>query len=200
MSTETGEAPRQVASAPPDKKPRGRNDVFANYLVVLLVFAGLSLVIVLFASWGEEERVEEVDYEADVDVFTTVAPFPVLAPENLPDDWVATSSRLTLSGTSAGEELTDPVAWDVGFVTSSEEYASLRIGDDDPEGFIREMTNDGDPDGDQQVTGETWDRYESPDGDRRSLVRATEGATLVVTGTAPYDELAILAESLEPQE
>ncbi|QVQ51461.1 DUF4245 domain-containing protein [Spiractinospora alimapuensis] len=201
MTTETDDAPAQTAApATPEKKPRSRNDVFANYLVVLLAFAGISLVIVLFASWGEEESLPEVDYEADAEQFTAFAPFPVLAPEDLPDDWVATSSRLTLAGATAGEEITDPVKWDVGFVTSSEEYASLRIGDDDPEDFIADMTNDGDPDGDQQVADDTWDRYETPDGDRRSLVRPTEGATLVVTGTATYDELATLAESLEPQE
>lgn len=192
MTTDT-----QPTAPPQKKKQRRGNDVFANYLVVLLVFAGGALLVGLFMSWGQEEQLPEVDPAPDAAQFAEFAPYTAYVPENVPDDWVATSSRLTLNGATPDEAPTDPVSWDVGFVTTSDEYASFRMSNEVPADFIPAMTQDGESAGDQEVSGDTWDRYESAD--RRSLVHETDEATLVVTGTADYEELTTLAEALVAQ-
>lgn len=179
-------------------RTRRANDVFANYVMVLLGFVALAVFVVLVVSWRQEERLPEVDYSTDADTFAEVAPFTAYVPEDLPDSWVPTSSRLDTGGAAAGEEPTDPVMWDVGFVTGSEEYASLRVSDAELGEFIAEMTENGAPDGTEAVGGERWERYYSEERGRRSLVLPVDGATLIVTGTANYEELAVLAASLEP--
>jgi hypothetical protein len=47
------------------------------------------------------------------------------------------------------------------------------------------------------VAGAAWTRYAAAKD--RALVRTVGTVTLVVTGTASYDELATLAAALQPQ-
>jgi uncharacterized protein DUF4245 len=61
------------------------------------------------------------------------------------------------------------------------------------------MTNRDRAVGSRQVAGATWAEYHREDKRQRSLVRLLPGVTLVVTGTASFDELAVLAASLRPQ-
>src|SRR5262249_31705048 len=95
-----------------------------------------------------------------------------------------------------------PVSWHLGFNTPSKEYAALEESNEAPDGagnFIDRMTSQGHPDGTLQVAGVTWARTFRPDKKQRSLVRRLPGLTLVVTGTASYEELAVLAGSLRLQ-
>lgn len=178
---------------------RAKDRTFTNYMVVLLVFAALVAGMVLVVSARQEEHLPTVDYRPDATLLAENAPYTAYVPEGLPADWRPTSSRLDLGGATAGEPPTDPVTWDVGFATPSDEYASLRISDADPETFVAEMTEGGEPDGTERVDGQVWERYYSTGEGRRSLVRSADGATLVVTGTAEYAELAVLAAALEPR-
>ncbi len=50
--------------------------------------------------------------------------------------------------------------------------------------------------GSKDIAGTVWDTWEN--GDRRSLVRAVGADETIVSGTAPWEELAILAASLQP--
>ncbi|MBX6768847.1 MAG: DUF4245 family protein, partial [Actinomadura rubrobrunea] len=62
------------------------------------------------------------------------------------------------------------------------------------------MTNNKKPIGTQQVNGVTWTKYHRKDKKANSLARTLpNGVSLVVTGTASYEELAVLAASLKPQ-
>jgi hypothetical protein len=177
---------------------RGTGDSIANYAVVLLGFVAVAVVVVLFVGARQQERLPEVDYTADAAALAEFAPYTAYTPEDTPQGWTPTSSRLDDGGALAGGEPQEPVTWDLGFATASDEYASLRISDAEPREFIAEMTQNGEADGEQMVDGEQWERYVGDEG-QLSLVRETEDATLVVTGTADYEELAELAASLEPQ-
>lgn len=172
---------------------------FLNYAVALLALCALVAGAVLLFSPSQEERISPIDYTPEAFALSTTAPYTAYVPEDLPEDWLPTSSRLDLGGGEAGGEPTEPVVWDVGFATPQDEYASLRIGDADPEAFIAEHTENAEPVGtEEQVDGQTWQRYANEEG-RVSLVRELDDATLVVTGTADYPELAVLAGSLEPR-
>ena len=48
------------------------------------------------------------------------------------------------------------------------------------------------------VAGQQWTTYENPEGDHRALVRAADGATYVVVGTGPYEQLEDFASTLKP--
>jgi hypothetical protein len=161
---------------------------------MLACFVVVALVI-LITPRRNENAMPRVDYRGDLSGLVAVAPFQAQAPEGLPPQWYPTSTRL--SGHAGG-----PISWHLGFNTPRKEYAALEESNETPDGaggFVDRMTSQGHPDGTAQVAGATWARTFRPDKKQRSLVRRLPGLTLVVTGTASYEELAVLAGSLRPQ-
>lgn len=165
---------------------------FTVAMLACLVVVGL---VLLLTPRNDPDTVPRVDYTGDLTGLRAVAPYTPQAPEGLPPQWYPTSSRL--SGTSGG-----PVAWHLGFYTPQKQYAALEESDESPGGaggFVDRMTSQGRPDGSTLIGGVTWDKTFRPDKKQRSLVHRLSGLTIVVTGTASYDELATLAGSLKAQ-
>jgi hypothetical protein len=173
-----------------------------RYAVALLACLGLVATIVLLTPRRHQGGVPTVNYANDLAALLRAAPYPAYAPVGLPWGWRPTSSRLTGPGTGGGDTGRDePVAWHLGFVTPSDRYGAVEQSDerpDGPGGFVIRMTSEGRPEGTQPVAGQSWQRYLREDKNQRSLVRRLPGRTLVVTGTADYSELAVLAGSLRP--
>jgi hypothetical protein len=165
---------------------------FSMALLSCLVVVGL---VILITPRRNEGAMPRVDYQSDLAGLRAIAPYAAQAPAGLPQQWYPTSTRL--SGRAHG-----PIAWHLGFYTPQKEYAALEESNETPEGagnFIDRMTSQGHPDGTSQIAGATWDRAFRPDKKQRSLIRRLPGLTLVITGTASYDELGVLAGSLRPQ-
>ncbi|MFI0351557.1 DUF4245 domain-containing protein [Actinomadura sp. 9N407] len=163
----------------------------------LAMAACLALVgmIYLITPRSDEEVLPTVDYGTQLWAMSSDAPYTVYAPEGLPAGWRATSSRMHGLGTGG------PVAWHLGFVTPSDEYAALEQSNEKPSAYIPRMTNIKKSIGTRQVNGVAWTQHHRKDKKAYSLVRTLpEGPTLVVTGTASFDELAVLAGALRPQE
>ncbi|MFC4050364.1 DUF4245 domain-containing protein [Actinomadura syzygii] len=158
---------------------------------LVLVFA-----IYLVAPRGESEADPVVDYGSQLWAMRSDAPYTVHAPEGLPPTWRPTSSRLT--GLGSGSK--GPVAWHLGFVTPSEEYAALEQSNEKASEFVPRMANSSKPTGTQTVNGVAWTTYLNKGKKANTLARTLpDGTSLVVTGTASYGELAVLAAALRPQ-
>ncbi|MFA1545136.1 DUF4245 domain-containing protein [Actinomadura chokoriensis] len=156
----------------------------------------LVLAIYVVSPRGDKDALPTVDYGSQLWAMRSDAPYPVFAPEGLPAGWRPNSSRLSGLG-SGGKE---PVAWHLGFVTPSEEYAALEQSNEKVSEYVPRMTNSSKPIGTQQVDGVTWTKYHRKDKKANSLARTLpSGVSVVVTGTASYQELAVLAASLKPQ-
>ncbi|MGL5857352.1 MAG: DUF4245 domain-containing protein [Angustibacter sp.] len=112
-------------------------------------------------------------------------------PRGLPAGWRPTSVRTARS--SAGV-----LMWHVGYQTPSGQYAAVQQGIDAPFEWVRAQVNRAPRQGDQPVDGAVWQRWVRTDKVQNSLVRIRDRVTTVVTGTAPFDELALLAASLDP--
>lgn len=156
------------------------------------ICAGLVGLIWLVVVLPNGRAAPRADVARQAAAFRARAPYQTYVPQGLPAGWLATGSRIT--GTPAN----GPVAWHLGYLTPSGAYAALEESDERPGGFVPRMANRDRPIGTQQVAGATWDRYYRPDKKQYSLARPLPGVTLVVTGTASYDELAVLAASLRP--
>src|SRR5690606_5378385 len=118
------------------------------------------------------------------------ASYPVAAPEGLPKTWKATSVRYR------GEE---GEAWHLGFHTPEGEYIGVEQSTRKPVLFIEEATQGAEKtDVTQEINGETWTRY---DGDHYDalVLEGKDGATTVVTGTAPFGQLAKMAQALRTE-
>lgn len=164
-----------------------------RYAVAALACCGLVAVLWLLSVPGSEQAPARVDAARAAAEFRAAAPFQTFVPRAVPTGWQATHSRIT--GTAAD----GPVAWHLGYRTAQGEYAAVEQSDEDPATFVPRMTNRDTPVGTQQVAGATWQRYYRSDKKQNSLVRRFPGVSVVVTGTASYADLGVLAAALRPQ-
>lgn len=147
--------------------------------VVFAVVAG-----VLAAIWRPApDPVRVVDYRAPAASARAAADFPLVAPEGLPGGWRATSVRFQPEDGVRG-----PV-WHVGFLTPGDAYAEVGQAGD-AAGLLRARLPGWRVDGTVDVAGRLWQRR--TDGTERALSRGG----VLVSGTASYAELAVLAASL----
>ncbi|KAB2343959.1 DUF4245 domain-containing protein [Actinomadura rudentiformis] len=164
---------------------------FTLAMAACLVLVG---VIYLITPRSDKEVLPTVDYSGQQWAMATDAPYTVWAPVGLPPTWRPTSSRINgLNGKG-------PVAWHLGFMTPGRHYAALEQSNEKASQYVHRMTNNKKPNGSMQVNGITWTTYYRKDKKANSLARTLpDGVSLVVTGTAPYEELAVLAAALKPQ-
>lgn len=167
----------------------------ASYIMAMIACLLVVGLVILITPRRNENTLPRVDYRSDMAGLTAIAPYEAYVPQGIPASWHPTSTRL--SGHAGG-----PISWHLGFYTPGKEYAALEESNETPEGpgkFVDRMTSHGAADGTVQVAGATWDRTSRADKKQRSLVRRLPGVTLIVTGTATYEELALLAGSLRAQ-
>lgn len=163
----------------------------------LAIAACLLIVAAIWAITprGTKEVLPTVDYGSQLWAMSKDAPYTVHAPQGLAPGWRPTSSRL--HGLEGGGQ---PVAWHLGFVTPADEYAALEQSNEPAAKYVPRMTNSKNAIGTQQIAGATWTKYYRKDKKASSLARTLpDGVSLVVTGTASFEELAVLAGSLRPQ-
>jgi len=135
--------------------------------------------------------VPEVNYTIDLANARRRAAYDVWAPSPLPANWIANSSRMPAD--------TEYVTWRLGFATAQRRHAMLAQSDERPAAeFANRMANSDKSVGTVEIAGATWEKRERPDKNQRTLIRFLDGATVVVTGSADWDELTTLAASLKP--
>ena len=114
----------------------------------------------------------------------------------LPSGWKATNVRFT----TAGDGVT---TWHAGYLSPDGHYVSI---DQTPvagvtSDWVSALSSNGRADGELSVAGATWRRLRSPGSVQLSLVSKVSGEgalTTLVSGTAPYVQLAQFAAALEP--
>jgi len=165
--------------------------VGACFLLVVLV-AVLSPGNGILSFGKPKETLPSADAGQGAAALRLTAPYTSYAPQGLPSTWRPTSSRLD-------SDPKKPITWHLGYVTPAGEYAALEESNQKPASdFVEQITQATRSQGTRQVGTTSWAIYDHA-GQDRSLVRQADGVTLVVTGTATYDELAVLAASLQPQ-
>ena len=163
----------------------------------------ISMVVILAAvlAWvAMVPRVREVSQPA-VDV-TSVATqvrgdtgWAISQPQ-LPSGWKATNARFTPVAGGVG-------TWHAGYLSPDGQYVSI---DQTPatgagQSWVSAVTSDGRAEGTLDAAGTTWRKLSSRDTVQRSLLSRGSGARPLVTvlsGTAPYGQLAEFAEALKP--
>ena len=165
-------------------------------LAVILV--PIVVITVLFTrNPGEDAAVREVQWRPVLAEARREAPYPVLAPTNLPDGWRPTRA----SWVRAGEPYLNGApsarnAWELGFLTPDDIYIAVEQGDLRPQDLVAEATRGGRVDGASDVDGQRWERRVSADQRTRSLVLAKPEVTTVVVGDLPYAALEAYAATL----
>lgn len=155
-------------------------------LVLLLVVAAF----VVFRDTVRDEPADPVgpvDYLRPAEYARTVADFPVLVPERLPEGWFANGARYVPG---------DEESWHVGFLTEDREYVGLEQTDRPPAALVEEHVDEEAVQGeDVTIDGVTWQTWTDEGGDT-ALVREQEAVTTLVVGTVDQDTLVEFVRSL----
>lgn len=186
-----------VSTPEPTGRPmRGLRQSVGDMLRSMAVVLGVVGVILLVTWRPQPEPIREVPVEPVAIIASAQADFPVFVVDAR-HTGAATSVRWESTPESDGE-----MVWHVGYVTPDEEYLQLSQSLADSPSYLAEQTTDGEiletyedlPAAVQSLTGEGWVPWQQ--GDRRSLVRENDGATTILTGTAPWSDLADAASHL----
>jgi hypothetical protein len=169
-------------------------DMVRSLAVILIP---LLLITILFTRTPDEMPITVVDVSPVLTVARREAPYPVLAPANLPPEWRATkASWVPIGRAGLNGERSVRNAWQLGYLNPADVYLALEQGDRRPEDLITFRTREGTPDGTSTVGSSIWERRLSADGRTRSLVLAGPKVTSIVSGDVGYDELEAFAGTL----
>ncbi|MFF5445245.1 DUF4245 domain-containing protein [Streptomyces sp. NPDC012888] len=159
-------------------------DMVRSLALIGIVVGGIYLFI------PHDEKADPtrvVDYRVETITARRAAPYPLAAPAGLPAEWRATS---------VSYEKKNAHAWHLGFLDPEDQYVAVEQSSDTSDKYLAGVTRSAAATGQtQQVGGTAWERWDGPKYD--ALVRREQGHVTVVTGTAPYDQLARMAQALE---
>jgi len=165
-----------------------RSMVISMVLILASVLAWMALV----------PRVGEVSQPAvDVSSVATQVRHETswgISQPRLPPGWKATSVRFA----PAGDGLR---TWHVGYLSPEGNYVSMDQTQGATDGWVSAQTSDGKAEGTTTAAGRTWQKLSSRVTIQRSLVSRGSGPgdlTTVLSGTAPYTQLAQFAATLQP--
>ena len=163
-------------------------------LAAVLVLVG---VIIAFSLVDQPDPVvPDIDYADAVaqarEQARDLGSYDVLAPSPLPTGWQVTSARTV-------PEDGGVLAWHLGLVTTSGDYAALEQSDGERAGFVEKFVGAARPAGTVAIAGVTWRRLEDGNPEERALVRGEDGVTTVIAGSAPWEDLEQLASLLRPR-
>jgi hypothetical protein len=142
-----------------------------------VILVGLFFVGQLF--WGNEpEERPGVEYAQTVEDVRRTAPYAVYAPTSLPEGWRA--NGVTFEPGREGR-------WHLGVLTGDDRYIGLEQALRSPRRMVEEFAPDVERRRDVEVAGESWQLWTG--GDETTFVREEGQTTVLVTGTAPREEI-----------
>ncbi|MEV6956719.1 DUF4245 domain-containing protein [Streptomyces sp. NPDC051183] len=158
-------------------------DMVRSLVVIGLLVGGIYLCI---PHDDKADPTRVVDYRVEVITARRAAPYPVAAPVGL-SDWRATSVDFVRK---------DANSWHLGFLDPHKQYVAVEQSTDTSDKYLGKVTQRATATGRTQQVGDTaWERWEGEKYD--ALVRREQGYVTVVTGTASYEQLGVMAAALE---
>ena len=191
-------APSPADDAAPASSPaieRANRMSFANMLRSLLPLVVICLVIVGWTTFRQsgDVGVRTVDPSSTVQLAAARAGYQLLVPTGLDERYLPTSARTDAGDAREG----DPVTLQIGYLTPSEEFAGFVVSDDRDADPVAAVLDGAEDQGTVDVGGESWTRSTTVDGET-ALTREADGVTVLVTGSAPDEELETVAGSVRP--
>jgi hypothetical protein len=158
----------------------------------------LVVVCLLAVGWiafrqGDPDPVRPIDPTSTVQLAAARASYAVQVPAELPDGYRPTSARTDAGGAADGA----PVTLEIGYVTPSTEFAGYVTSDDPDADPLTAVLDGAQAEGSVELAGEEWTRSTTGRGET-ALSREEDGVTLLVTGSAPDEELETVAAAVAP--
>lgn len=167
---------------------------FTNMTLSLGIVLGIVVLIVLLFPRPHYNAVKPIaasELNQTIASAQRVAPYHVVVPTGLPSTWQPTSARVE------GPDEEHVVQMHIGYYTPAGAYAAIEESNGSRAPFVELETAHGKFMGQLTIGNVAWEKRYSANQKERSLdLLTSDGATVVVTGSAQYDELAQLAASL----
>jgi hypothetical protein len=164
---------------------------FTNMALSLGIVLGIVVLAVVLLPRPHYDAVKQIDPTQPIRAAQRYAHYHVLAPETLPATWRPTSANVY------GPDAQHVVHLHIGYYTPDRAYVTLEESDGASIPFVELETAHGKGTGERTIGGVVWHTAYSANQKQRSLWQVTaDGATVIVTGSASYDELTVLAMSL----
>ncbi|MBB1245311.1 DUF4245 domain-containing protein [Streptomyces durbertensis] len=179
---------------------RGLKTVRDMVLSMAVIGAGAAVLYLTLPNNESQDPVREIGYQQELATAGRAAPYPLVAPEGLPEKWRATSVTYRAQSDHGA-------VWHLGFMDPGNQYVAIEQSDGDRRKFIGKVTHRAEEtDRVERVNGQEWIRYEGPkynalvlkDGEAPGGGDGGEGSTTLVTGTASYERLKEMAAALQP--
>nr|WP_275942262.1 DUF4245 domain-containing protein [Streptomyces spiramenti] len=137
-----------------------------------------------------QDPVRAVDYAVEASTASRAAPYDLVVPEGLDEEWRATSVRYRQSSDHGA-------FWRIGFMDPDNQYVALGQADGPVRAFVNDFAQGAQDTGDTvTVDGREWAVHTG--GKYDALVSEEGDVTTVVTGTAGAEQLEAFAASLAP--
>jgi hypothetical protein len=183
-----------AASLPPPGTRRGLGTLPSMVISMVFVTAAVLAWVAMVP------RVREISQPA-IDVTSVAVQVRqetgwAISQPQLPAGWKATNARLDLGADGVQ-------TWHAGYLAPDGQYVSIDQTElsGATDSWTSARTSRGQAEGTLFAAGRTWHKLSSPDILQRSLVLKGSSAhdlTTVLSGTAPYAQLAQFAEALKP--
>jgi hypothetical protein len=158
------------------------------------------VVICLLIGWwttlrqtADENPVREIDPSSTVQLAAARASYQILLPQGLDEGYRPTSARTDAGNAGEG----DPVTLEIGYVTPAEQFAGFVVSDDLRAGPVAAVLDGAEEQGTVDVGGRQWTRSATERGET-ALSREDAGVVVVVSGSAPEEELEAVAAAVAP--
>lgn len=166
-----------------------RNASLGDMIRSILVIGALILALAGVGYWFQvkpDRTTPAVDYVAAAEAARGVADFDLLIPASLPAGWKATTVRY--EGGAGGQ-------WHLGVLTDKGAYIGLEQSRLGRQRSLEKFAPHTTAKGERQVGGFDWQLRQSKGGET-TLVRESDGITILVTGTAAKPVIEAYAATL----
>lgn len=187
---EPGADDAEVGAEAPDRQRPKTKTVRDMLLSMAVIVAGSFFFFLFLPNDASQDPVRPVEYRVEASSAARAAPYELLAPDGLPEEWRATSVRYQHQGDHGS-------LWRIGFMDPDNEYVALGQADGSAAAFIGDFTKGAEDSGETSIVdGAEWEYYTGAK--YNALVRTDAEATTIVTGTAPLERLEEFAAVLAP--
>jgi hypothetical protein len=155
------------------------------------IVLGIVVLAVVLLPRPHYDAVKPIDPTQAILSAQRVAPYHIVRPVNLPPEWKPTSATVN------GPDDKRVVHLHIGYYTPKGNYVALEESNGDAVDFIKLETAHGKFIGQLTIGDNAWEkRYAGNQKDSSLNLGTPDGATVIVTGSAGFDELEQLAASL----
>jgi hypothetical protein len=172
-----------MSESQPPPRQRGNPsmaDIVRSVAVLVLIVLAIWLVGLLQTDTPDDPVGDGVEYADTAASARQAATYPLLAPVTLPDEWRANGVRFDPAGTQP---------WHLGVLTQDDRYIGLEQSKQPADEMIEFFVAGAERNGEVDVDGVTWVRYDGPDRAITLVQETPEVTTLVTTSTAPLADV-----------